>query len=296
MVTGYPAVETVVSSLRHALIAAPGKVYVSGDYAGIQARVVLALSGQRDRVDRWTHDPSYDPYCDMASLIYCRAITKADKEERQTGKNSVLGLGFQMGWRKFKIKYARKQPDEFCQRVVKTYREEFAPCVPKLWKALEHAAVATVHDRTPHQAYGVEYALSGNWLTARLPSGRLLWYRNPRPTYRTPPWEDAVPQPSFTYQVMKNGRWITVDAYGGLLTENVVMGIEVDIQRHGMYLLEENGFPIVLEVYDEIVCEPDKENADERAFAQIMVDQPAWVRSIGVPIAVETWQGPCYRK
>lgn len=294
--TGYPALEVVVSSLRHAIIAGRGRCFLSGDYAGIQARVVLALSGQNDRVDRWRTDPEYDPYCDMASLIFKRRITKADAAERQYGKNSVLGLGFQMGWKKFKIKYARDMSDEFCQNIVKTYREEFAPCVPKLWKGLERAAVAAVHDKTPHEAFGVGYAVMGNWLTASLPSGRMIWYRNPRPTRRLPPWEGAVPQRSFSYQTQKNGRWVTVDAYGGLLTENVVMGIEVDIQRHGMFLLEKNGFPITLEVYDEIVAEPLQKDADEKAFAQIMVDQPDWVKAIGVPIATETWQGDRYRK
>lgn len=201
-----------------------------------------------------------------------------------------------MGWRKFKIKYARDMSDEFCQNIVKTYREEFAPCVPKLWRGLERAAVSTVYDKTPHEASGVEYRLTGNCLTARLPSGRLMYYQNVRPTLRMPPWEDAVPQRSFTYQTQKNGRWTTVDAYGGLLTENVVMGIEVDIQRHGMFLLEKNGFPITLEVYDEVVVEPLEKDADEKAFEQIMLDQPRWVRELGVPIAVETWKGDRYRK
>ena len=92
------------------------------------------------------------------------------------------------------------------------------------------------------------------------------------------------------------GRWATIEAYGGILTENVVMGIEVDIQRKGIWNCEKNGFPLVLEVYDEIVVEPKKEDADEKAFVQLMLEQDPWVKSLQIPIATETWVGNRYRK
>lgn len=80
------------------------------------------------------------------------------------------------------------------------------------------------------------------------------------------------------------------------MTENVVMGIEVDIQRRAQMLLEKNGFPVVLEVYDEVVGEPLKADADEKAFKQIMLDVDDWVKAMQIPIAVETWVGDRYRK
>ena len=43
-----------------------------------------------------------DLYCDFASLKYGRKITKADKIERQFGKGAILGLGYNMGAKKFK--------------------------------------------------------------------------------------------------------------------------------------------------------------------------------------------------
>ncbi len=48
-VTGVEPVELVVGSLRHAIKAAPGRVLMSGDFSGIQARTVLALAGQHDK-------------------------------------------------------------------------------------------------------------------------------------------------------------------------------------------------------------------------------------------------------
>ncbi len=217
--------------------------------------------------------------------------------ERQTGKNSVLGLGFQMAWEKFKLKYARTDTDQFCQEIVRVYRKEWAPKVPYLWYGLGDAAIATVHSGRAHSAYGVEYRIEGDAMSCRLPSGRKIWYQQPRKTRRQMPWKDEGDlTPGFDYYTMQDGHWHAKSAFGGLLTENVVMGIEVDIQRHAQKLCEENGFPIVLEVYDELVAEPEKVNADEKAFKQILLDVEPWVKELRIPIAVDTWAGDRYKK
>ena len=288
-----PAVETVVSSLRHAIIADPGKQFISGDFAGIEARVVLALAGQHDKTELMASGA--DVYCHMASRIFGRPIDKKkDPEERQTGKNSVLGLGFQMGWRKFKARYAKDKPDDFAQRVVETYRNEWAPLVPKLWFALEGAAVRTVHERNPHEAYGVFFQLEDLWLTARLPSGRKLWYFNPQATRKAMPWDETDIRLAWTYQTKKLGKWVTVDAYGGLITENVVQALARDILVDAMFKCEQENLPVVLTVHDEILIESDR--GDEKMLTQIMENKAPWVHEMQVPIAVETWSGERYKK
>lgn len=290
-----PAIETIVSSLRHAIQAAPGHKFLSGDFMTIEARFVLALAGQHDKTALIAS--GQDVYCDMARSIYKRLIDKKkDPEERQIGKNSVLGLGFQMGWKKFKLRYGKDKTDEFCQKVVETYRQEWAPLVPKVWEALGEAALQTVIKLKPHSAYGVEYRLEDGWLTARLPSGRKLWYFNPQPGRKAVPWDENDIRICWTYQQMKTGQFKTIYAFGGLLTENVVQALARDMMVHAMFQLEANGFPIVLTVHDEIVCEPLIANADEKAFAQIMQDRPQWAKDLQVPISVETWAGDRYRK
>src|SRR6202044_4001949 len=147
---------------------------LSGDFAGIQARVVLGLAGQFDKLALMASGA--DVYIDMACDIFKmpKPTTKEEikrfklehMRERQFGKNSVLGLGFQMGWRKFQFKYAQEEGDEFCENIVNTYRREWAPKVPKLWEGLEEAALETVWSGEPHEAYGVRYQIEGQWLTA----------------------------------------------------------------------------------------------------------------------------------
>jgi len=290
-----PAIETVVSSLRHAIIAAPGRQLVSGDFATVEARIVLALAGQFDKCLILAQ--GRDIYCDMAGSIYNRVIDKKkDPEERQVGKNSVLGLGFQMGWKKFQAKYGNGQDDSFCQRVVKVYRETWAPRVPKVWYGLDEAATQTVNRQKPHEAFGVLYQLEDGWLTARLPSGRKLWYFNPQPSRRAVPWDETDVRAAWTYQQVKKKQLITIDAFGGLLTENVVQALARDLMVSAMFKLEANGFPIILTVHDEIVCEPLTKDADQKILADIMCDMPEWAKQMKVPVAVETWVGDRYRK
>jgi len=289
-----PAVETVVSSLRHCITCDDDRILLAGDYAGIQARTVLALAGQRDKVALMA--AGADIYCDMGSQIYKREITKKDLIERQTGKNSVLGLGFQMGGRTFLIKYGKGQTLVFCEEVVRVYRKEWAPCVPELWYALQDAAIRCVWDGTPQETHGIVYYLEDQWLTARFPNGSTIHYFNPQRTRRPMPWDETDVRRGFSYQVMKAGRWVTRDAFGGQLTENAVMKIEREVMEDAKKRLEANGFPVVLEVHDEIVAEPLKVDADLKAFKQIMEDIQPWTREIGIPIKVDAWQGDRYRK
>jgi DNA polymerase len=275
-----------------------------GDFSTIELRVNLALAGQEDKIELLASGA--DPYIDMAQLIYKRALNKKDNPaERQTGKNSVLGLGFQMGAPKFQLKYAPDMPLEIdpenpeimsCQGVVQTFRKEWAPKVPSNWYDLEAAAVRTVHDRTPHEAHGVEYRIEEGWLTARLPSGRKLWYFNPQPTRKAMPWDATDIRLAWTYQAMKLGRFQTIDAYGGLLTENVVQALARDLMVAAMFLCEKNGLPVVLTVHDEIVTEPLRADADPKALEQIMCERPDWAKSMNIPVAAECWAGERYKK
>lgn len=291
-------VEVVVSSLRHAIVAAPGKRIVSGDYSGIQARIILALSGQHDKCKLMADGK--DVYIDMAEDIFKVPHGTYNKEEhveqRQIGKNSVLGLGFQMGARKFRVRYAKEHPLSFAEGVVHAYRKVWAPKVPYLWYGLQDAATAAVWERKPQEAFGIEYRMVDNWLTARLPSGRRLWYYNPVAIRKAMPWDELDVRPAWQYNALKMGQWRTIDAFGGLLAENVDMGMQRDLMTTAMFKCERAGLPVILNVHDEIITEPDVACADEKALDAIMCDVPEWCRHLQIPIAVGTWSGDRYKK
>lgn len=297
-------VSAVTSALRHVIHAAPGNLLVAADFSTIEARVVLALAGQHDILAKMANPAlKYDPYCDLASMVLGRPINKQDNklERQEVGKPTVLGCGFQMGVNKFHSQYMKDKPRELAQQCVDTYRKEWAPNVPKLWYGLQEAATKAVWDGGAHEYAGIVYRVVGRWLTAHLPSDRKLFYFDPRKVTREMPWsteEEPDFRPGFTYGAKKMGKWVRVDAYGGLLTENAVQAIARDILYNRALVLDEEGFPLVLNVYDECVADVPEARADHRVMEEIMCDavHVDWIKSLGVPIAAEGWTGERYRK
>lgn len=298
-------IEAVASGLRHTLISEPGYSFEVGDFNTVEARIVLAIAGARNALSI-IMDKERDVYCEMAAKIYgvpaprgkaeIKYWKEAKLEWRQTGKNTVLGCGFQMGWKKFKARYAKDKPDEFAQKCITAYREDFAPEVTKLWDALGKAAISTVWDRTSHEAYGVLYQLEDGFLTARLHSGRKLWYWDPRPEMLPMPWDPMDKRPGFTYTASKGGKIIRTKGYGGLLTENVVQGLARDLLVHAMFNAESDNHPCVLTVHDELITEVLEPFADAHILEQYMTTIPTWAKELGVPVGAECWTGTRYRK
>lgn len=302
-VHGKSAVKVLASSLRHAIVARPGKVLCAGDFSSIEARIVLALAGQHD-ITRQMALPDYDVYNAMATRIYGYPIFRKTPEhavQGQIGKNSVLGLGFQMGAPRFQGQVKEQTGLEisldFAKEVVSTYRQDFAPLVPKLWYGIQDAAIKCVWDRVPQEAFGVTYALYDNWLTVRLHSGRRLWYFNPQKTQRPVPWDETDYRNGFSYQTVTSGKWVTKHAYGGLLVENIVQGTARDLMVNSMFKVEfELGYPHILTVHDEEITEPEEHRADAKAMEQVMCDAPQWAIDLGIPVQAECWIGDRYRK
>lgn len=291
MVFGEP-IEAVSAGLRHALISDSDKTFLVGDFAQIEARVVLALAGQHDALKSFTGG---DPYCDMAEKIFKHPVNKIDhQEKRQIGKNTILGCGFQMGDKTFRSRYCPNETVEFAKMCINAYRKDLAPLVVELWYGLERASTKAVWDQRPVEFAGIVYQPEGEWLTCRLPSGRKLWYYAPEKTRRAMPWDKDDIRPGWSHQTYKAGRWIRRDAYGGLLTENAVQAIARDLLVHCMFRCEQENLPIVLTVHDENVCEDSADRA--KLFEQCMLDTPLWAKSLKIPVAVEMMVTDRYRK
>ena len=103
---------------------------------------------------------------------------------------------------------------------------------------------------------------------------------------------------AWTYQAKKMGRLATIDAYGGLLTENVVQHLARCIMYDRALVADAENLPLVLTVHDENVTEPEEKYSSDgvERLTQIMEDRSQWVQSLGIPIAAECWMGDRYRK
>jgi len=74
----------------------PGYVYMLGDYAGIEMRLIIAASGQEDLIEAMNNDPDYDVHSDNATVILAKDFTgitdsKKIKSVRADVKNATFG-------------------------------------------------------------------------------------------------------------------------------------------------------------------------------------------------------------
>ena len=298
--------DVLVSGLRHALTAADGAMFGSGDFSAIECCVLLALAGQQDKCKLIAQ--GVDVYRDMASTIYgldraaLMAIPEDDlspeqAEQRRIGKNGILSSGYGIGAEGFYRRFCRHVEGgrELAARIVAVYRHQWAPLVPRLWRDLEQSARrAMLQPGKPVTAQcGVVYQLATRvglpCLTCALPNGKLLHYFNARID-----GDDKWGRPRWVCNAYKQGQWREVAPYGGQLTENVVSALSRELLVHAMFALEAAGLPIVFTVHDEIVVEhPD---ITKEIMQRIMSVRPPWAEKLNVPVKAKAWIGKRYRK
>ena len=132
---------------------------------------------------------------------------------------------------------------------------------------------------------------NGTFLQLKLPSGRKLSYSQPR--IIGDEREQHVLFSDNSLGQFKDCRF-GQGAYGGLWTENVVSGIARDLLAEAMLRIEAAGYPIVLHVHDELVCEVPEGFGSLEQFTRLMTRKPSW--ALDLPIAAKAWSGPRYCK
>lgn len=177
------------------------------------------------------------------------------------------------------------------------------PNIAAFWYALEDAAVEAV--RTPGVTQicrMLKLRRDGQWLRIRLPSGRVLCY--PAPRYEEKrlfnvdkgEWYDN-PTGGLSYMGMHQytRAWTRLRTYGGRLTENVVQATARDVFAEGLKRCEAAGYPVVLHIHDEAICEtPDTVDYSGEEVAELLATNPSWAQ--GLPLAAEGSEVKRYRK
>lgn len=298
MLWGEPG-DAIAGCIRGLIRAPEGHVLVAGDYAQIEARVLLWLAEDPGVA---LFGPGKDIYCEMASRIYGRTITKADKAERQLGKAAILGCGFGMGSSKFYDTCQRQGQRisvELADAAVAAYRERF-PKVKQFWYACEDAAVQAINDgegKPPRKVGRIAYAIRGGDLRCRLPSGRLLNYPKPVLQDRLTPWQELKKGVAYWSEGQTTRKWELGSTYGGKLVENATQAVARDIMSAALVRADQAGWEPIMTVHDELVCvcpDPPAGKDLARELEALMVAPPPW--SDGLPIAAEAWAGKRYAK
>jgi DNA polymerase bacteriophage-type len=300
---GEDAMDVLATLIRPCLCAAPGKVLVVADYSAIEARGQAWVSGEKWRLDVFRGDGKiYEASAARTLGVPVASILKGSLE-RGLGKLTELALGYQGGPKaldNFGAVEIYGIPVERHRGIVDAWRAA-SPMMVRLWRGLQEAAHEAVNNPGQVTCYGyARFKMVGPHLRMALPSGRNLWYRNASIEMEPAPWDadKRIPQLIF-WGEDADGHWGRQKAYGGLLTNNLVQGLCRDLMAHAMVNAEQLGFPVILTVHDELVCEVDDPGeaawpALARELEGLMCVLPDWAK--GLPVAASGWAGKAYRK
>ena len=307
------AMDAIGKASRHWIMPDEDHRIIAGDFTSIEAVVLACLAGEEWKIEAFANqEPIYERTADKIYQLPLGTVTKkTHPNERQDGKTCELAFGYQgaLGaWRKFDS--SDRHSDEAVVQFCQAWRREH-PSVVQFWHALEDAALNAVWKNKETNYLDIGFEPVDGWLTMILPDGKRLWYWQPQVRMTMPQWHkpeekeecasgecDCMPRPQLTYHAQKEGRWRRVYTYGGKLTENAVQATSRQILKPCELALKRAGYPVVLSVYDEIVCEVPNSFGSIEEYSEIVAETVAsldWMR--GWPVRMDTpWEGGRYRK
>lgn len=302
------AISIISGCLRGMFIASPGHDLICSDYSAIEAVVLAALAGEEWQLDVFrTHGKIYEMTGARIARVPFDDIDKSHPA-RKLGKIASLASGYQgwLGaWKQFGAD-SFLSDDEIKQSIL-AWRAA-SPAIVRMWGdqpnwrnseyiGLEGMAVQAIMNPGVEFNYrGITYLVKRNIMYCRLLSGRYIAYHNPRLSldkerdkyriefdgYNTNPMQGAI-------------GWVSMQTYGGKLTENVVQATARDLLAYAMINLEAAGYPIVLHVHDEIVAEVPEGVGSVSEFERIMATPPAWAANWPIK-ASGGWRAKRYGK
>lgn len=291
--------DTLSQLIRTSFVASPGNLLVDADFSAIEARVISWLAGEQWRLEVFrTHGKIYEASAAQMFGVPIEKIKKGNPEYalRQKGKVAELALGYQgsvgaliqMGALNMGLS-EEELPD-----IVSRWREANRR-IRDLWYAIENAAVRVISEGG---SVGVGCVLLSrefdnstgtDCMTILLPSGRKLYYINPKLGVNQ--WN----KPSIVYMgVNDKNKWGEIETYGGKLVENIVQAIARDCLACAIERLEAAGMPVVFHIHDEVVIDIPADHADLDTVVQIMRAPIPWAADL--PLNADGWTGLFFRK
>jgi DNA polymerase len=303
---GDDLLNTLSSSIRGMLIPTQGHEMFITDFAAIEARVVMWLAGEEVGIKMFEagdKDPSIpDIYVETARRIFRNnKLLKKDKKERQVGKTTVLGCGFNMGPPKFQVTCDKYGIDlgpkntayeswgetimlsQLALDSVFGYRDMFKKVV-KFWYDLELGCKRAIQG-SPQQIGKVVCYVDKDFLRIRLPAGRTLAY------HRAKVEGDKI---SFLAADPVTKRYVPEQTFGGKICENVVQAVARDLMADAMLQAASLGFRVLFTVHDELVLEALRGTKTEEDVLKIVRTVPSW--AAGCPVNAECEKVLRYKK
>ena len=171
---------------------------------------------------------------------------------------------------------------------------EANPKIVKFWANVEELARWSLSKGTYGSRLGDLLAISYNkgelpMLTISLPSGRDLFYPNPKIETNKRGFS------SLTYDGLNAAHvWGRLETYGGKRTENIVQAVARDCLAVTLSRMQLNGFDTVMHIHDEVVLDVPEEKADLDFVVRIMTEPITWAP--GLPLDADGFVGRYYKK
>ena len=267
------SLDLTTGRLRRSILAPKGHVLSVRDSSQIEARFSFWFSDQLDMVEAFRiADEGLGPdvYRVMAAMIYQIPVEQITKQQRFVGKVAVLGLGYGMGWKKFKhtLESGAMGPpvqisDQEAKRVVRMYRAANSKIV-EMWEFCEHILAEMIAGRE-----GTYKCIEWDEQTIWMPNGLGLHYYGLNAQYNP----ERAKFEDFKFRM--RGKYIST--WGGTILENLTQAlcriIVVD------QLLEINQkYRCVMMTHDENVALAKLREAEacQKFMAKVMKTAPAW--------------------
>lgn len=323
--------EVLGNCVRGVIRAAPGNKLVVADLSNIEGRSLVWLSGEEWKLQYFrdfdTGKVKFDNYVAAYAKAFNVGMDAVEKDQRQIGKVMELGLGYGGGVAAFitfanmyrmdiqelaeavwdtgdrtcllacQAKYEWAEENGYhagltpflyaaCEYLKQKWREAH-PMTVEFWEELENTfKLAIDHANETFHVRHLAFRRQGDWLYIKLPSGRCLTYLKPRVDNNQITF---VGRDAFTKSFRR------IKTYSGKLSENVTSATARDIMFHRIPTIEAAGYPIVLRVHDELVCEtPDEPWFSHEDLSAMMSQQHEW--SKGLPLAAAGFETYRYRK
>lgn len=280
------------SRMRFAIAPPPGHLMIVADLAQIEARITALIAGQMDLVESFARGE--DVYSNFACELYglpLGSITKKSddpkvKQMRFVGKESILGLGFSMGAKKFKNALRGKgKLDlklEVVEQYVAFYRNKYS-MIKEIWSTFDYAFRRLLQYGEETQIGPVRVCYGGDKVASiLLPNGLRLWY--PKLKYHGYDWTFQRPSHKVPQKI-----------FGGMWMENVAQALaNIIIKQKMIRVTAELKLAPRIQAHDAVGWCVPKADAEVLAkrIEEIMGEAPAWWPDL--PVAAEVKVGRTY--
>jgi DNA polymerase len=305
--------DALAGLVRSSVRAPKNKKLVVCDLSSIES-VVIGWVARCERLLNVFREGK-DAYKDFATELYKVLYEEVTKQMRKMAKPATLGAGYRLGGGDIKdgkktglwgyaenmgVEMSRKEAHKNVATFRRVYKE-----IPQCWYDLEGAIMSVIKRGGTRRVGPVRFYMAEPYLVCELPSGRCIFYKNPRirrekmegvdkeTGERYVYWKDSI---SYMGKVQNGTAWKRINSHGGKFIENVVQAIARDILREGMLALHKAGFYLIGHVHDEAISEEvvnDNEHGHE-AMRVHMIKKRKWMK--GLPLNAAGMTTKIYRK